>query len=208
MKLPCRVEEIKSQMINQKMLENQIEELETTRSCPTGYFDCELKSTATLELLYLRKSLYEYLKLKSRKTRNLQFIHLIKRINKELKSRKVEIPICDMEYANSLKDFDEISIYLNSSLSSYEGEYCYLARKQSNSLSKDQYVENFIISTNYFSFSSFLPNTAIPNFIQDINYNNSKPENDDDQILELKSDSSEKEAKIYTEPRYSVTSTQ
>lgn len=195
MKLPGNDETIKTNMLNQKMLEDQIEELQTTRSCPTGYFDCELKKTATVELLYLRKSLYEYLNGKSKKTRNLQFIHLIKRINKELTDRNVNIPIRNINCYDSLKNFDEISIYLNSSMSSYGGEYCYLARKRSGSSDKSISPENIIISTNYFSFSNILPQSAIPNFIQDNNIKNQIQFKDYEVIQQLNSDSGESDIK-------------
>ena len=84
-------------LMSSSMLEDQIKELKTTRSCPTGYSDNELKSTSTIELLHLRKATYEYLNLKSTKTRNVQFILLVKRINKELERRGVNIPISTID---------------------------------------------------------------------------------------------------------------
>jgi hypothetical protein len=75
--------------LTKHQVEDEIENLYTTRSCPTGYKESELRSSTVEELLNLRKITFEYLKYRSSKTRNVQFIYLIKRINMELSERKI-----------------------------------------------------------------------------------------------------------------------
>lgn len=168
MKLPAQDEHFfKPTIINHQMLENKIEKLETTRSCPTGFFNRELKANSTLELLHLRRSIFEYLSVKSQKTRNLEFVHLIKRINKELKNRNVNVPICNIKKPKEKTNYDEVSTYLYSKQGQYNGEYCYLARRRSNDSVEDECLKNTIISTQFFGFRNFFPDLAIPGFIHD-----------------------------------------
>lgn len=164
----------KLNVLNEHMLEKKIEKLETTRSCPTGYFNSELKGTSTIELLHLRKTLFEYLSIKSQKTRNLEFIYLIKRINKELSNRGIKTPIGDIisfEKSNNcnLSQFDEVSEFLNTRQDEkFLGEYCYLARKRTQNL-EEECFENLIITTHYFGINKMIPLSVIPDFIQDKN---------------------------------------
>lgn len=164
MKLHMRDEPFfRSNVINQQMLEDNIEKIETTRSCPTGFFNKELKKTSTVELLHIRRSAYEYLNAKSQKTKNLEFVYLIKRINKELKNRNINVPIYNISNPKNYSDFDEISAFLNKKQDIHNGEYCYLARKHIKDNSNDDCIENMIIRTHFFSYGCF----NLPNFIQD-----------------------------------------
>jgi len=57
------------------------------RSCPTGFNEEELSSMSTIEIISLRKTTLEYLKTKSLKSRNKEFVFLLKRISEELTKR-------------------------------------------------------------------------------------------------------------------------
>lgn len=166
-------------LMNSSMLEDQIKELRTTRSCPTGYSDCELRSTSTIELLHLRKETYEYLNLKSSKTRNVQFILLVQRINKELDRRNINIPISTIEIANCVTssnskkaadpkpEFDEISHYMqivNDRNDSNKGEYCYLTRKRGVK-STQLVLDSMVLCNSHFSITN--KDKKIPEFLQD-----------------------------------------
>jgi len=114
----------KKTFLTQTQVENEIENLYTTRSCPTGYKERELKNCTTEELQNLRKITFEYLKFRSSKTRNVQFVHLVKRINKELEDRNVNtnMSLCLLEYSKSMENNNTI----------FSGEYT-LTKKLSNS---------------------------------------------------------------------------
>lgn len=94
--------------LTSKQVENQIETLKTSRSCPTGYSERELRACSNEELLNLRNLTFEYLKNRSSKTRNVQFIHLIKRINAELNLRNIDthISLQEMDYTKTSKLFN------------------------------------------------------------------------------------------------------
>lgn len=166
-------------LLNSSMLEDQIEELETTRSCPTGYSSRELRSTETIELLHLRKTTFEYLNLRSSKTRNVEFVHLVKRINKELERRKVNIPVSQINLKNEESHsvslakaaennsnmLDEINNYVLLLQNADKGEYCYLARKRGAS-SKEIVIDNLAICNSHFNIAKISEN-SIPEFLQD-----------------------------------------
>lgn len=164
-------------LLSSSMLENQIKELKTTRSCPTGYSDSELKSTSTIELLHLRKETYEYLNLKSSKTRNVQFILLVQRINKELERRNVNIPISTINIisngvstSNTIKSkskvkFDEISHYMQIINDRNKGEYCYLTRKRGVK-STQLVLDSVVLCNSHFSITKN-KEKEIPEFLQD-----------------------------------------
>lgn len=162
-------------LLNSSMLEDQIKELRTTRSCPTGYSEQELRSTSTVELLYLRKTTYEYLNLKSSKTRNVQFILLVQRINKELMRRNVYIPVTCIDRGsyegiasaqdNKSVEFDEVSHYIQNINNQDNGEYCYLTRKRgikSNRL----ILDSIVICNSHFSITKH-SERKIPEFLDD-----------------------------------------
>lgn len=166
-------------LLNSSMLEDQITELKTTRSCPTGYSEKELRGTETIELLHLRKTTYEYLNLRSSKTRNAEFIYLVKRINKELERRKVNIPVSQIDISNNKPQamnpkkaldyntsmLDEINHYVQLLNNEDKGEYCYLARKRGVS-SKELVIDNFAICNTHFNIEKMSEN-HIPDFLQD-----------------------------------------
>lgn len=164
-------------LINSSMLEDQIKQLKTTRSCPTGFSDQELKSTATIELLHLRKTTYQYLNLKSSKTRNVQFILLIQRINKELMRRNVYIPVSSIEEASIKTDnfiapekksheFDEITHFIQQQIITKDsGQYCYLARKRGVN-SNRLILDSTVIYNSHFSISKNFEKN-FPQFLQD-----------------------------------------
>lgn len=167
-------------LLNSSMLENEIQELETTRSCPTGYSKRELRNTETIELLHLRKTTYEYLNLRSSKTRNAEFIYLVKRINRELERRKINIPVSQIDtnnidkllnasskdskecISNILKEFNDYAELLNKT---DKGEYCYLARKRGAS-TKEIVIDNFAICNSHFGIAKTSEN-LMPGFLQD-----------------------------------------
>lgn len=170
---------IEVKLLNYSMLEDHINLLKTTRSCPTGYNASELRETSTVELLYLRKTTYEYLNLKALKTRNAQFIRLVERINRELESRKVNIPISKIETitdnsAISIPSFnkgkivfDEVNHYIQTFNQAIQ-EYCYLTHKRRNT-SIDQMPDDsssMILCNSHFTISNQSQRT-IPQFLQD-----------------------------------------
>lgn len=169
-----------TKLLNSSMLEDEICELKTSRSCPTGYSMKELKNSDTLELLHLRKTTYEYLNLRSSKTRNAEFIFLVKRINKELERRKINVPVTKVDFSdekllsNNYKKvgdplpnaFDEISNYLQMYQKNDKGgEYCYLARKRGTS-NKEIVLDNLAICNSHFKIAKNSQN-FIPDFLQD-----------------------------------------
>lgn len=133
----------KKTYMTKHQVEDEIENLYTTRSCPTGYKESELRSSTVEELLNLRKITFEYLKYRSSKTRNVQFIYLIKRINMELSERKINTNMTMVipEYAKTNES-------LNNTINS--GEYT-LTKKISNNdgdkkLGKDKFEDLYDLS--------------------------------------------------------------
>jgi len=124
----------KKTYMTKHQVEDEIENLYTTRSCPTGYKESELKSSTTDELLNLRKITFEYLKYRSSKTRNVQFIYLIKRINGELSDRKINTNMTMIipEYAKTNES-------TNNTINS--GEYT-LTKKITNNTDNEQKSNN------------------------------------------------------------------
>lgn len=174
MKTCIRSEESKFslKLISSSMLENQIKDLKMTRSCPTGYDEREIRGSPTVELLHLRKTAFEYLNMKSSKTRNIQFVLLVGRINKELERRKVNIPVSSLENnfsciptSNCEGDFDEISHYMQNLNRSDKGEYCFLTQKIGYA-SKELVLDSMVLCNSHFSFSKY-PQTCFPSFLHD-----------------------------------------
>lgn len=119
----------KKTYLTKNQVENDLENLYTTRSCPTGYKERELKNCSTDELQNLRKITFEYLKFRSSKTRNVQFVHLVKRINKELQDRKVNtnMTLLLSEYLKSNEVNNTIfsgEYTLTKKLSNFDGSDC------------------------------------------------------------------------------------
>lgn len=135
-------------------VESEIENLSTTRSCPTGFASQELKRCSIKELLNLRRITFEYLKYRSSKTRNVQFIHLIKRINKELSERD-----CYDDNDFSLYDYsriDEFSEYINVNNERICINGSYKLIKKANSEKNNEIDENNNLNLNSDNDSSTL----------------------------------------------------
>lgn len=170
----------KKTSITKFQLEDEIENLYTTRSCPTGYKEKELKKSTNEELLSLRDMTFEYLKFRSSKTRNVEFIHLVKRINSELSERglNTNITITYPEYAKSkelcntvfsgeytltkklascLRDI-EIDLLQSDGMSQFfsDSDIKYLKSKE----------RNFLICTKYFTVKP-PKKMSIPDFLND-----------------------------------------
>jgi len=167
--------ELNKDFLTPTEVEIEVENMCTSRSCPTGYKENELKDCSTIELLNLRKITFEYLRFRSSKTRNVQFVFLIKRINKELSSRNVDC-------GENIRPLEYITV-LNSNCSNncIEGEYSLLKRKHANDRlgssdgseetcdnssdhSKNKHLSIF---TKYFSFVNQPKKIEIPSFLHD-----------------------------------------
>lgn len=150
----------RQRFLNTQTAQELVENLDTCRSCPTGFYEGELKNTSTIELLHLRKSIYDYLNHKSTKTRNVQFIYLLKRINKELTKRNVKLP-----YFVLLSK--ELSMQLQPII---EKEHIYLMKKRKlmNFENLDGFDFSLVISNQNFSVVCNMPNIpGIPDFLND-----------------------------------------
>lgn len=170
--------------LTKTQVENEIENLYTTRSCPTGYEEEEIKNCTNEELINLRNMTFEYLKYRSSKTRNVQFVHLIKRLNQELIMRKVDTNLIlnSNDYSKSTVSFNTI----------YGGEYTLTRRSGSSNAegsckstsessmgsndSKPAREKSYIIFTKYFTVKA-LQEIKIPSFIHDIDLENSSNKN-------------------------------
>lgn len=145
---------------------SKLNQLETSRSCPTGFHKNELKRINSLELFHLRATTYEYLKTKASKTRNKQFIFLIERINNELIRRNQYIPIEEDKPERPTKTV------IKSGADS--GEYfTFLKRKREGRVEyKRSYCSNGRTNTNhsmqtvYFTLSS-QEEVLFPDFLQE-----------------------------------------
>lgn len=163
--------------LNPPTIESQIRKYKLTRSCPTGFDNEELSRTSTLELLHLRKSVYEYLNFKSVKTRNIQFIALVKRINEELERRNVKVPISitlhkKCRKLNKIKaEEQELINEIDMLLSKGEAEeHCYLLKKRNFDRGNTEFDQAALISTKHFSIKSS-KKLNVPDFLQDSIHN-------------------------------------
>lgn len=168
--------DIKLKLLNSSLLMKQLKQLPTMRSCPTGYDKMELETMPTLELLHLRKTTYEYLKLKSSKTRNSQFVELVRRINKELHRRSINIPVsindqelakhCYSENSKNKVSFDELIHYTQILNKRSIGEYCYLTIKRGKVSSKELILDSMVLCNSHFQISSSYQQ-SFPQFLHD-----------------------------------------
>jgi hypothetical protein len=194
---------VQPEILTKNQVENEIENLYTTRSCPTGYEEEELKNCTNEELINLRNMTFEYLKFRSSKTRNVQFVHLIKRINQELFKRKV-----DTSLVLSCPEYSKSTVSCNTI---YGGEYTLTRRSGPNITepivpksisessmgsieSKPPREKCYVIFTKYFTVKA-VEEIKIPNFIHDIDLDNSKKSQEFEIISILKSSSNNKNIK-------------
>jgi hypothetical protein len=188
---------VQPEVLTKNQVENEIENLYTTRSCPTGYKEQELKNCSIEELINLRSMTFEYLKFRSSKTRNVQFVHLIKRINQELFKRNV-----DTSLVLSCPEYSKSTVSLNTI---FGGEYTLTKRlsqvnadntqsqpklNSESSIgstdSKSPREKCYVIFTKYFTVKA-VDEVKIPSFIHDIDLDKTKKIQDFDIISILKS---------------------
>lgn len=190
---------VQPEVLTKNQVENEIENLYTTRSCPTGFEEEELKDCTNEELINLRNMTFEYLKFRSSKTRNVQFVHLVKRINQELFKRKV-----DTSLVLSCPEYSKSTVSCNTI---YGGEYTLTKRvgsfneatyPKSTSESSMGSIESkpprekcYVIFTKYFTVKA-VDELKIPSFIHDIDLDNSKKCQEFDIISILKTSSNNK----------------
>lgn len=161
---------IKIDFIHPLTIQDELSKLKTSRACPTGFNEKEIKRTMTLELIDLRKSIYEYLNGKACKTRNIEFVHLIKRISQELDRRNMKVPVSvarapiksgpTNDLGNNM--IDSLNIMLCQNISS---EHSYLLKKR-NKGNYNKFCFDEVISSNHFSLVSVAP-LSVPSFLND-----------------------------------------
>lgn len=186
----------KKQFITKNQLEKEISNLCTTRSCPTGFKEKELKQSLTEDLLNLRKLTFEYLKFRSNKTRNVEFVHLIKRINQELKERgestNLQLDSNEFKKINEkiitegskiMGSYDLVKVNNQiNSLSIADKKSC----TESNKFKPSQIFYKPLYISNTFLCYCSLNMTLIPTLYNDKEEEDNKKADDNDSIYELR----------------------
>ena len=79
----------KQDQIDETLISESCSELIKTINTDIGYNQEELDSTSSEDLFILRKAIYSYLKSPNLKKRNPNYLRLFKKINQELRIRKL-----------------------------------------------------------------------------------------------------------------------